>query len=96
MGSEGSKAQEQDISSSRGGSSHGRHGNDEKGLGEYYHHTAAASTPSIRYLQDDIRQRFRHGINYNLKMIIKGRKGSGKTTLWKRLQGMKFYQEVGD
>jgi type IV secretory pathway ATPase VirB11/archaellum biosynthesis ATPase len=48
----------------------------------------------IRAMDEQIRSRVRHGIQYNLKFIIRGGKRSGKTTLWNRLQGFKFFSEV--
>jgi hypothetical protein len=49
---------------------------------------------TIRLMDEQIRQRVRHGIQYNLRMIIRGGKKSGKTMLWKRLQGFKFDEQV--
>jgi hypothetical protein len=48
----------------------------------------------IRAMDEQIRSRVRHGIQYNLKFIVRGSKQSGKTTLWNRLQGFKFLPEV--
>lgn len=81
MGSEGSK----EASS---------HGIEKEGEGDDHDRGTTSRQNPITPLNHAIRQRLRHGVNYNLKIILKGRKGSGKTTLWKRLQGMKFYPQV--
>jgi archaellum biogenesis ATPase FlaH len=70
-------------------------GQGEIGIGGDGNRSSSANTMnSIRLMDEQIRQRVRHGIQYNLRMIIRGAKRSGKTMLWKRLQGFKFEEKV--
>ncbi|KAI1705587.1 ras of complex, roc, domain of DAPkinase domain-containing protein [Ditylenchus destructor] len=49
------------------------------------------STPSgINVVSAELQKKFAHGVNFNMKVIIRGDKNSGKTTLWKRIQGEPF------
>jgi GTPase SAR1 family protein len=48
----------------------------------------------IARMDQMIRSRIRGGIQYNMKIILRGERGSGKTTLWKRFQGLSFVEQV--
>ena len=49
---------------------------------------------AIRAMDSNIRSRVRLGVQFNMKMIIRGSGRTGKTTLWNRLQGKSFVAEV--
>lgn len=49
---------------------------------------------AIRQMDSTIRQRLRNGVSYNMKVVLKGERGSGKTALLGRLQGLPFRPEV--
>ncbi|KAI3388682.1 hypothetical protein SNEBB_001395 [Seison nebaliae] len=44
-------------------------------------------------LPKNLQKRFAHGVDYNLKVIIRGDINVGKTSLWQRLQGMEKLPE---
>ncbi|KAI1706571.1 ras of complex, roc, domain of DAPkinase domain-containing protein [Ditylenchus destructor] len=49
------------------------------------------STPAgVNVVSAELQKKFAHGVNFNMKVIIRGDKNSGKTTLWKRIQGEPF------
>ena len=52
-------------------------------------------TPSanVQRMDPSLRKRFKQGVNYNMKVIIRGSVGSGKTSLFRRLQGQPFLKE---
>lgn len=50
----------------------------------------------INRMDQLIRSRIRSGVQYNMKVILRGERGSGKTSLWKRFQGMPFTESVSD
>ena len=41
-----------------------------------------------------VRNRVRGGVHYNMKIILCGERGSGKTALFKRFQGLSFVASV--
>ncbi len=50
---------------------------------------------AIRQMDSTIRQRLRGGVSYNMKVLLRGERGSGKSALLARLQGLPFKPEVG-
>lgn len=50
---------------------------------------------AIRQMDSTIRQRLRGGVSYNMKVVLRGERGSGKSALLARLQGLPFKPEVG-
>jgi hypothetical protein len=48
----------------------------------------------ISRMDHAVRSRFNHGIRYNMKVIMRGSKGTGKSLLWRRFQGMPFSDDV--
>lgn len=46
----------------------------------------------IKRMDEEIRKRVRGGVQFNMKIIIRGERGSGKSTLWKRFQGIKAFE----
>lgn len=49
---------------------------------------------SIQRMDASLRKKLRGGVAYNLKVVLKGERGSGKTALLQRLQGRTFVPEV--
>lgn len=48
----------------------------------------------IARMDQVVRKRVRSGVQYNMKIILRGERGTGKTTLWKRFQGMQYVDKV--
>lgn len=58
-------------------------------------HTLLDEVPrEVSRIEESIRMKINYGIQYNLKVIIKGERGTGKTNLWKRFQGQIFREAV--
>ncbi|KAL1131443.1 hypothetical protein AAG570_011060 [Ranatra chinensis] len=52
-----------------------------------------ATTPGHQTMSQNLQRKFARGVQYNMKIIIKGDRNTGKTCLFHRLQGKKFIQE---
>eukprot|EP00116_Pleurobrachia_bachei_P019389 sb/3479651/ len=52
-----------------------------------------AVPPGVSTLGPNLQKRFAKGIQYNMKVVIKGDRNVGKTCLFRRLQGQKFFEE---
>ena len=47
---------------------------------------AAANHHGINSMNAALQRKFAHGVNYNLKLLIRGDRNTGKSCLFKRLQ----------
>jgi len=47
----------------------------------------------IKEMDAELKQKLQRGANYNMKVVIKGDKNTGKTCLWRRLQRMAFLED---
>lgn len=54
----------------------------------------ADKTKKIAKNDEAIRNRVRSGFQYSMKVVLRGERSTGKTTLWHRLQGQGFVTEV--
>ena len=48
----------------------------------------------ISRMDSQVRSRVRKSVIYNMKVVIRGDKGTGKTMLWRRFQGLNFVPTV--
>ena len=57
---------------------------------EYLH----PSLSEIARMDRMIRRKLQGGLHYNMKIIVSGMRGTGKSSLWRRFQGLTFTNKV--
>jgi len=82
-----------ESSSAVGGSSGGDGDQAKNGPGGG---TEEARLRSIQRMDASLRRKLRAGVTYNMKIILRGERGSGKSALLNRLQGQGFTPEVSE
>ena len=59
-------------------------------MGNKQSQTTEERARHVRLMEDRLREKFRDGCNFNLKVIVRGARKTGKTSLLNRLQGLQM------